>query len=117
MTRGLWLVISTVLLLALPGCFEKREAPTPVVQQVPEIQMPQRPALDKMTPDELAEYRKLPAPVQAKLEGNNEKLQMYARQLEVSVIEYNGYARYTNQKSAKWLRDGADKLPPEKKGP
>lgn len=107
-----------VLLLCLPLCgcrFDQEREPTPVVQQAPEIPLPERPVLEKMTPEELVEYQKLPAPVRAKLEANNGKLQTYAKELEVSVHIYNSYALRNNAVSRTWLRGGATDLPPEKK--
>jgi len=94
------LLIPCVLLLS--GCaFSQRV--TPVHDRKPVLQMPARPQLEKMTPEEMVEYAKMPEASRKKLEGNNQKLQVYAAQMEVTIIEYNGYAKLSNQESNEWL--------------
>lgn len=65
--------------------------------RMPEIGKPERPKVEKMSPDELREYNQLPEPVRKKLEHNSEVVRAYAEQLEVGVTEYNGYAKYNNR--------------------
>jgi hypothetical protein len=69
---------------------------TSVRGKVPVIPLPERPKLDKMTPEDMTAYRALPDPLKEKLESNNQKLQIYAEQLEVGTKEYNAYAKYNN---------------------
>jgi len=64
---------------------------------VPTIAAPDKPTLEKMTTEELAEYAKLPETIRVKLEENNRKLMEYAEAERVAIADYNGFAKYSNQ--------------------
>ncbi len=98
-----------LLLLSLTGCpsgYGKGGDPVAVHDRLPELEEPPRPKLEKMTPEELAEYIKLPESARKKLEGNNDKIQIYSDQLHVTIIEYNGHARLTNKTNGLWIKGG-----------
>lgn len=106
--------LSFALALLLSGCtgdFVERRT-TPVLGDVPQLDVPPRPTMDKLTPEELANYLTLKPDVRAKLESNDKKLKMYAEQLETAVVEYNGFVRYRKKANDQWLGI----KPPEEKG-
>jgi len=64
---------------------------------LPVIPAPERPVLKELSPEEVAAVKALPANVIQKVQGNVLDLQKYAKQLEVSVEEYNTFARVNNR--------------------
>lgn len=70
-----------------------------VVGKVPVIDLPTRPVLESLDPDELVEYNKLSETVRKKLQGNDKKLKLYAAQLQVGIEDYNTYAAVRNKTS------------------
>ncbi len=70
-----------------------------VTGKVPVIDVPTRPVLVSLDPDELTEYLKLPETVRKKLQSNDKALKMYAAQLLVGVEDYNVYAAVRNKTS------------------
>lgn len=71
----------------------------PVTGTVPVIDIPAKPVLESLDPDELAEYAKLPLSARLKLQGNDKKLKVYAAQLQVGIEDYNTYAAVRNKTS------------------
>lgn len=109
--------ICLLLILGLAGCdVQYRRDPVPVIQKVPSIEVPIRPVLEKMTPDELVEYEKIPATIRAKIEGNSVKMMIYSDQAIASIREYNIFAKFNNQRSADWVKGGLkdEPVPAEK---
>lgn len=86
-----------MVLVLLAGCSMATGNTVAMRNRMPEIEKPARPKTEKMTPEELQAYLALPEALRKKLEGNNDKVQVYAEQLEVGVNEYNGYAKYNNK--------------------
>lgn len=70
-----------------------------VIGRVPIIDTPDKPVLESLDPDELAEYNKLPESARAKLQANDRKLKVYAAQLRVGIDDYNVYAAVRNKTS------------------
>ena len=64
---------------------------------MPPLKVPDKPQMDLMTPDEIAEYSKLSPGLRAKLEGNNLKLKEYAIQLKAAIDTYNSFAATHNE--------------------
>ena len=92
-------LLAILMCLMLTGCTLSKPPINSTQGKVPTLPKPDRPKLQKLTADDVAEYRKLPQTVQEKIEGNNAALQEYAQELEIAVTKYNGYAELTNQKS------------------
>jgi hypothetical protein len=111
-------IFAAFLLLSLTGCPSSygHGDPVAVHDKMPVLEEPPRPKLEKMTPDELAEYTKLPEPIRKKLEGNTDKLQIYAEQFRVTLTEYNGFAKLSNQKNGLWIKGGLKDEPLPKDG-
>ncbi len=70
-----------------------------VTGRVPVIDMPVKPVLDSLDPDELAAYSSLPESVRKKLQGNDKKLKMFAAQMQVGIEDYYLYAAVRNKTS------------------
>ncbi len=106
------------LLLSLTGCPSTMTHgdPVPVHDKLPVLEEPQRPKLEKFTPEELADYSKLPEPVRKKLESNNDSLEIYADKLRAAIREYNGFSKLTNQKNDVWVKGGLKDEPLPKDG-
>lgn len=89
--------------LALAGCKKPLGLPTSntvaVTGAVPVIDLPARPSLESLDPDELTEYNKLSLTARMKLQGNDKKLKTYAAELQVAIEDYNTYAAVRNEKS------------------
>ena len=101
--RMRWLVLSLVLVLA--GCskdYVDRNT-VPVESKVPYLDVPARPKLANLTPEELTAYGALPETVRAKLQANDKALKQYAEELAVAVFEYNAFAKLQNRKSDMWM--------------
>ncbi len=70
-----------------------------VTGAVPVIDIPIKPSLESLDPDELVEYAKLPLTARNKLQSNDKKLKMYSAQLLVGIEDYNVYAAVRNKTS------------------
>jgi len=75
-------------LLLVPGCCGWFQPRYPILER------PQRPRLENISSEELV---KMSREEQQKIERNFEKLIDYSRKLEISVDEYNVYAREQNK--------------------
>ena len=95
-------LLALALCCVLSGCSTLDRRTVPVVTQAPLVELPERPELESMTPEELGCYKVLPATLREKLERNDKVLKVYAEKLKITVIEYNGWAKYNNQKSNEW---------------
>jgi len=90
--------ILVVLVLGLTGCEGLVVSRGGTRGFLPEIPVPSRPVLQELTPEETAAVVKaVPEPIFGKVRGNVLELQKYARKLEVSVEEYNIYAKVNNR--------------------
>ena len=92
------MMIAVFVLSLLSGC-TMTNAPVSTRSKFPVLEEPKKPVLEKMTAEELAEYMKLPQTARAKLEGNNDKLQLYSEQSVIAIREYNAFAKYANKLS------------------
>lgn len=111
------ILLPFVFLICLAGCERLTKGdPVPVHDKMPVLSLPDRPVLEKMTPEELSEYIKLPEKTRLKLQSNNEKLMIYADQCVETLKEYNGYARIRNSLSSAWIKGGLkdEPVPPGK---
>ena len=86
-----------VLMLACSGCTGIAVSRGGTRGLLPEIPVPARPVLQEMTPEETAQVKALPASVVAKVQANIQELQKYATKLNVSIEEYNIYAKVNNR--------------------
>jgi hypothetical protein len=96
------LIVALALCCTLSGCSMLDRRTVPVVTKAPTLEIIEKPQLESMTPEELTVYRVLPSTLREKLESNDRKLKTYAAKLEISVIEYNGWARLNNGKGNEW---------------
>jgi len=81
-------------ILLLSGCTSQR---APVSHGfVPEIPLPERPKLQELTPDDVAELRKIDVKTFEKLKANNEALMLYSIQQRAVLDGYNSYAAFHN---------------------
>lgn len=93
------IIAMIVFCLLLPGCAASNvlsQDSVPVYSHAPKIQEPEKPVLEKLTPDDLVEYEKIPITIRAKIEGNNTKLQTWAAQLDAGISQYNSWALVNN---------------------
>jgi outer membrane lipopolysaccharide assembly protein LptE/RlpB len=96
-------IILVLACLALSGCSFNSTQTVPVLGHVPSISEPVRPKLLNMDATELAAYQALPEPLRKKLQDNDTALKVYAEQCIVSIKEYNGFAKFSNQRSNAWV--------------
>ncbi len=92
------LTILACILLGLCSCesaFQRTDV-VAVTSVEPVLQVPPKPQMELMTPDEIAEYDKLSSGLRAKLERNNQKLKEFAMELKVTIDIYNASARNHN---------------------
>lgn len=68
-----------------------------VTGKTPVIDMPEKPVLESLDPEELAAYKTLPESARKKLQNNDKKLKVYAAQLQVAIEDYNTYAAVRNK--------------------
>lgn len=96
-------VIALGLVLTFPGCAKSPGSPTSntvaITGAVPVIDLPVKPVLESLDPDELADYSKLSLAIRTKLQMNDKKLKVYAAQMQVGIEDYNTYAAVRNQQS------------------
>jgi hypothetical protein len=85
------------LVFALTGCQGIVVSRGGVRGFLPEIPAPTRPVLKELTPEETLAAKTLPPAVLAKVQANVLDVQKYAKQLEVSIEEYNAYAKVNNR--------------------
>lgn len=101
------IIAALLLIVCLSGCdFSGRDRTVPVNQIVPELEVPARPKLALMDATDLAAYKALPESARAKLEGNDKALKVWAEQLNVTIMEYNGYAKLSNKSARAWMASG-----------
>ncbi len=95
-------------LIFLTGCPSSfvRGDPVPVHDRMPELDEPERPTLAIMTPEEIVVYKTMPEALRLKLQGNNEKIQIYAEKCAVAIREYNGFAKLRNKANGLWIKGG-----------
>lgn len=87
-----WFLLTAVLCLA--GCTAQR---APVSHGfVPQIPMPERPQLQELTPEDVAELRKIDVKTFEKLKANNEALMLYSVKQRAVLDGYNAYAEFHN---------------------
>jgi len=95
------LLIGILFMCCFAGCENARVVP--VRQPNPLIERPSRPQLETMTKDELLVWNALPADLRNKLIKNNDELQAYAKEMEITIDTYNKWADTVNRLNEKFL--------------
>ncbi len=102
MVKNLFRLLCISILVSASGCVHITAPSTntiAVTGRVPVIDMPVKPVLDSLDPDELAAYSSLPESARKKLQGNDKKLKVFAAQMQVAIEDYNTYAAVRNKTS------------------
>ncbi len=102
MVKNLFRLICISVLISASGCAHLTAPSTntiAVTGKIPKIEMPLKPALESLDPDELTAYNILPESVRKKLQGNDKKLKVFSAQMQVAIEDYNTYAAVRNKTS------------------